>query len=553
MSNIRSRVAKKTANFVRKAQQVPTPQPPGVPAPAPVAPAPTPGVQPTAPVAPKPPIAAPGAPSTPAKPPAAPGAPAQPTKSKEEIEQGVEQDIRRRKEQEKKIDDLDTKVTSLSDQLEGLTKSLNKFINTMQQDMGDSTEFDNKFKDLQDSEAGNEKPSSSEFGLGKDDSLVVSKEGQTMSNKAALRKARKARLQAKKLFEDTEAPDKKYKQQVPAPQVNKLKSAPGDWKAYDIKASDMAMELNASKDEWVIMSKHDNKPFFKLHPSTITAEVFATREFAEQVIRDVRDLGIKAAMEKYAAEPLPMLPKKNEVDTTEKPNKADLLKKKLLEKKKPVDKKEEKPLPKPKEDKPGLGTEIEEDACSLSASDDPNVPAEEPTEETPAQENVPEDPKEEVTASLHDVQRRFVRAFRLALAAQHKNLADNPLKAAWFEVLKGMDVENPERIIEATFARAASEHFEVALAKTAEFLELADESFVELESQIGDMHVSPPMTEEESVEVERKEKAASLRARASRSSLPLSTVTDHKPVSVGETIASVLPKPKLHGVRNLLG
>lgn len=561
MSNIRSRVAKKTSSFIKKAQQAPASVPPPA---APVPGAPAPGAPPAAP---KPPAAAPAAPGAPKPPmPGAPPAPGAP-KSKEEIEMGVEQDIKRRKEQEKKIEDLDTKVTSISDQLEGLTKSLNKFINTFQEGKGQETDFDNKYKELQDEEGGGKKPSSSEFGLGKDDSLVVSKEGQKMSDKAALRKARKERLKAKKMFEETEAPDKKYKQQVPAPQITKLKKEPGDWDKYDIKASNMAMELSASKDEWVIMDKNTNQPFFKLHPNTITAEVFATKEFAEQVIRDAHDLGMQSAMEKYSAEPMDFL-KKDDEKLGDKPvgkpggDKAELLKKKLLEKK-------EKPgLPMKKDDKPMLPKkepgELEEEACSKTAQEEPAgdepeeaVEPEEAAEEAPEEaaeeaaeeETIAEDEvTEEHTASMQDLQRRFVRAFRLAMSAQHKNLAENPLKAAWYEVLKSMEVENPERIIEATFARAASEHFEVAMAKTAEYLELSDESFIELEAQIGELNTAPPMTEEEAVQSERQERAAAMRARAARSSLPVSSVTDAQPVSVADQISNALPKPKLHGI-----
>ncbi len=149
------------------------------------------------------------------------------------------------------------------------------------------------------------------------------------------------------------------------------------------------------------------------------------------------------------------------------------------------------------------------------------------------------------TASLADVQRRFVRAFRLALSAQQKNLTDNPLKAAWFESLAGLDIPNPEKVIEATFSRAAAEHFEVALAKTAEFLNLSNEAFVEMESQIGDLHTQPPKDATDVEEDESHKRSAKLRARAHSASLPLSTASSADPTDYAERISNALPKPKL--------
>jgi len=570
MHGLRARIAKKATRLV-KAQAVPPGAPP---APAPAAPPalgappPAPGGAPMAPRPPgRPPMGAP---------PGAPGVPGAP-KPKEEIEQDVEKDIRKQKESETKINDLDEKVTAIGDQMEGLTKSINKLVNTMQKGTGEPTDFEKKLDEVKDEEDG---LSSSEFGLGNtDDSLIVSKEGHTMSiDKAKLRKARKDRLQAKELtFELKEMPNKKYKQQVPAPTITKLKDEPEDWGQYRLKASNMAMDLNASGDEWTVVDKHTDQVFYTIKPTADTKEIFSTREFAEAVINDVRVLGLEAAMDKYAALPMEFLKKKKEEDGGDAADEGlGMGKDKLRFKPKPkmqMKPKEDKKMPpflkKKKEELPG---DMDEEACGMSAKqaqeqeDSGSTEGEaveteavetEATEaaeaiETEAVEEEAAEESQEATASLSDIQRRFVRAFRLALSAQQKNLTDNPLKAAWYATLKSLDVPNPEKVIEATFARAAAEHFEVALIKTAEFLDMSDEAFVEMEAQIGELRTQPPKTAAE-VETETyHEKAAALRLRAHNASLPLSTASSADPTNFADQIQSALPKPRLHGVNRLM-
>jgi hypothetical protein len=178
------------------------------------------------------------------------------------------------------------------------------------------------------------------------------------------------------------------------------------------------------------------------------------------------------------------------------------------------------------------------------------APAEVVQEVAPAQAPVATPEK---IASLEDVTRRFMRAFRLALSAQQKNLVESPLKAAWYETLKGMDVDNPEAIIEATFNRAAAEHFEIALAKTAEYLKMGDEAFVQVESEIGELDILTPRTASEQDEEEIISRSAKLRARALRNSLPLSTSTNVNPEEDKvQRLASALPKPKLIGAGKYL-
>lgn len=597
MAGLRARVAKKAQRFVKKAQAMPpgaAPAPPGPAAPGPGAP-PPPGAPPGA--APKPPGRPPlsGGPGG-----APPGAPPGAPKPKEEVEQEVEKDIRKRKETENKINELDEKVTAISDQMEGLTKSINKLVNTIQKDKGGPTDFEKKFEEVKEEDEDDGGLSSSEFGLGKDDdSLIVSKEGHKMSDKEKLRKARKERLKAKELtFELKDMPNKKYKQQVPSPTITKLKDEPEDWGQYRLKASDMALDLNASGDEWAVVNKHTDQIFYKIKPTAETKDAFPTREFAEAVINDVREMGLEAAMEKYGALPMEFLKKKKEKPEDGKPGL----------KVKPKEEKKMPPFIKKKKEEP----ELDEEACVRATTKEAQVdeggeppaeesavevaPAEEATEELAAEETAAEEPATEesvesapaeatteevateetaeestaeeavetateetaeeaatdetteATASLADVQRRFVRAFRLALSAQQKNLTENPLKAAWYETLKGLDVPNPEKVIEATFARAASEHFEVALMKTAEFLDMSDEAFVEMEAQIGELNTQPPKTASEVEADEQHKRAAALRARAQHASLPLSTASDAETADYASKIEGALPKPKLHGV-----
>jgi hypothetical protein len=580
MPGLRARVAKKANRFVKKAQMMP----PGAP-PAPGAPpgAPPPGDAPMA--GPRPP-GRPPAGGPPGAPP--PGGPPGAPRPKEEIEQNVESDIRKRKETENKINELDEKVTAISDQMEGLTKSINKLVNTIQKDKGGPTDFEKKFEEVKEEE--DDELSSSEFGLGNDDeSLIVSKEGHKMSDKEKLRKARKERLEAKELtFELKDMPNKKYKQQVPAPTITKLKDEPEDWGQYRLKASDMAMDLNAAGDEWAIVNKHTDQTFYKIKPTAETEEIFSTREFAEAVINDVREMGLEAAMDKYAALPMEFLKKKKEEEGDEdgKPKMPIKMKPKMKDEKKmpPFMKKKEGPALGDEEDveaKPKFA-QTEEDTPAEEVAEEPaeevvaeeaaaeepaeeaaaeesaeeavaeeaaaEEPAEAGAEEAPAEEEAAADEPTETTASLADVQRRFIRAFRLALSAQQKNLTDNPLKAVWYETLKGLDIPNPEKIIEATFARAAAEHFEVALAKTAEFLDMSDEAFVEMESQIGELHTQPPKTASEIEEDEQHKRATELRVRAHNASLPLSTASESDPADFSSRIENALPKPKLHGV-----
>lgn len=590
MDALRSRVAKKTTQFIKKAQALPPGVPPPQAAPAPGA---IPGAP--APAMPKPPMM-PAAPK-PVGAPAMPGVP--PVKTKEEIEQGVERDIRKQKEQEKKLEDLSTKVNTIGDQMEGLSKSVNNLVNVLQKDKGEPTTFEQKMEDVKKKDDGD--ASSLEFGLGKsDESLVRAKEEQKMSATDKLREDRKQRLNAEELqYHTKNPPNKKYKQVVPAPQITKLKDEPGDWnKQYEriLKASDMAMDLNAAGTEWAVVNKNTDQIFYKLHPTAETADKFPTKEFAELIIKDVKEMGLEAAMEKYSAEPFSSdIFKRKDHGESEKPAgfekkpfSSDILKPKkdMGPVGKPAAPKKEMPVGMPgKKALPGGLGEKKEMPIGLgekkSSSPVPSVKkpsgfkssgggdwigkAGEATEEKPVEEVVaqPEaiaqptdqpakvdepETKIEEHASQEDFKRQFVRAFRLALSAQQKNLADNPLKAAWYETLNGLGVSDHEAkdIIETTFARSSAEHFECTLIKTAEYLGLSTEAFVEMESQIGTLNTLSPITATEQKDEEQSVRAATLRARALRASLPLTTASVDEDIS--SQIGNALPRPKLFGI-----
>ena len=604
MDALRSRVAKKTTQFIKTAQALP----PGAPPPPQAAPAPgaIPGAP--APAMPKPPMM-PAAPK-PVGAPAMPGVP--PVKTKEEIEQGVERDIRKQKEQEKKLEDLSTKVNTIGDQMEGLSKSVNNLVNVLQKDKGEPTTFEQKMEDVKKKDEGD--ASSLEFGLGKsDESLVRAKEEQKMSATDKLREDRKQRLNAEELqYHTKNPPNKKYKQVVPAPQITKLKDEPGDWnKQYEriLKASDMAMDLNAAGTEWAVVNKHTDQIFYKLHPTAETADKFPTKEFAELIIKDVKEMGLEAAMEKYSAEPFSSdIFKRKDHGESEKPAgfekkpfSSDILKPKkdMGPVGKPAAPKKEMPVGMPgKKALPGDLGEKKEMPIGLgekkSSSPVPSMKKapgfkssgalpdatggvghissapgfkssgggdwigkageEKPTEEVvaqPAEEPAKvEEPETKIEehASQEDFKRQFVRAFRLALSAQQKNLADNPLKAAWYETLNGLGVADHEAkdIIETTFARSAAEHFECTLIKTAEYLGLSTEAFVEMESQIGTLNTLSPITAAEQKDEEQSIKSATLRARALRASLPLTTASVDEDIST--QIGNALPRPKLFGI-----
>jgi hypothetical protein len=164
----------------------------------------------------------------------------------------------------------------------------------------------------------------------------------------------------------------------------------------------------------------------------------------------------------------------------------------------------------------------------------------------PAAKKEEEKKDEKVTVPVvkaADVQRKFVRAFNLALTAMNKNLIENPLKGAFAEKLTalGMDDGEAVRVIEAAFRAGSFKHFAAAIAQTEKYLSMSDEAFVETESMISDVNVvEPSFTASQRKEVE--EEAQDLRVRASRNSLPITTASEHA-TEKRDLLGAALPKP----------
>ena len=154
-------------------------------------------------------------------------------------------------------------------------------------------------------------------------------------------------------------------------------------------------------------------------------------------------------------------------------------------------------------------------------------------------------------AMTNDIRRRFIRAVRLSLTAMNKNLIkNNPLKGALFEMLTDVGVADPMRVIEATFARAGTEHFEVAIAQAEKFMDMTDEAFVEYESQVGESSVNMPPVGG-APKLASLSRAAELSRRAADNSLVFSTSSEFDvDTERAEAIGKALPKPKLyHAIR----
>jgi len=102
---------------------------------------------------------------------------------------------------------------------------------------------------------------------------------------------------------------------------------------------------------------------------------------------------------------------------------------------------------------------------------------------------------------------------------------------------------------EASFVKGADEHFEVALEKAEEYLNMSDEAFVEAESMIGELETHVPEDSDEGITVD--EEAQELKARAARHSLPVGTASSSDPSDRMTSLSMALPKPKLHGIKGM--
>jgi hypothetical protein len=502
---LRRKVAKKASKVI--AQQVaPKVTDPGAPA--------VPGQPPAA--GPKPPAGpgAPGAPGAPGQPPAGP-------KPKEDIEKGVEEDIRKEKSEEGKIDKLVEAVETMVDALADQKKILEKALGI------EDTDTEKALEDMKDED--DEAFSADEFGVD-NENLIVSKEDDAMTVKS-LRKERKARLYKKDAEDDKEAAaaegpsktiseelneekakSKTFKPNAPAPTITKVKK---DETPKMYKLAELAMELNETKDKWVVVKAcegEEDVPLFEIEKTEENSETFATEDFAKDVFNSMKDDGVENTLESLHA---------TKVDAQLLPQKT------IVPQKRPEEKK---PEHVPVEDRPI------------------STPESKSTEPVPAPAVAPK--KEETPG---DYGHRFTRAYRLALSAMQKNLTHNPLKSAFFNTLVGLGMEEGDAtvIIEAAFSKGADEHFEVALEKAEEYMEMSDEAFVETESAIGELETREADPNVDVVDVVGKAGNEELKKRAAKGSLPLSTQSKADPTDKVEAIMSAVPQPKLAGISKL--
>jgi hypothetical protein len=163
----------------------------------------------------------------------------------------------------------------------------------------------------------------------------------------------------------------------------------------------------------------------------------------------------------------------------------------------------------------------------------------------------PVNPKIAAVAN-NDFKRRFVRAVRLALTAMNKNLVKEiPLKAALYEILADLEVQDASRIVEAAFASAGVKHFEAAIAKAEDYLGMSDASFIELESQINDTEVADIAANVNETRITASADATELRRRARENSMPFSSSTEEDPNDKIAMLERVLPKPRLSNIASM--
>lgn len=162
---------------------------------------------------------------------------------------------------------------------------------------------------------------------------------------------------------------------------------------------------------------------------------------------------------------------------------------------------------------------------------------------------------EEEKKTIGDYKRQFNRAFRLAISAMDKNLVQNPLKGAFYEILTAtveLDEKTVMNIIETAFNKGALDHIETALAQTDKYLELSDEALVETEATIGDLRPKTPEFDASEEEVPTfSSKAEAMRKRAANASVPISTESASDPTDRAEVLFNALPKPKLAGISRM--
>jgi len=347
-----------------------------------------------------------------------------------------------------------------------------------------------KFEDFQEDDKDDEDKEEEEFGL-EDEDLTTAK----TERGATLREQRKSRLAGKVQKKAEEKKDKSLKDQW-KPEVKNLP------KVYDtsptkttlpkkddcpafFKAADLTLVHDATAKAWKVMDKDANCLYTIPQGDRPDAE-FACKPFAEAFILEADKLGVEETLKKYNA------------------------------------------------------VKVEKVAETAPVVEAAPVA---PVAEVAAPEAVAPVTDDEKTVIASNYQRRFARAFNLALTAMNKNLLYSPLKSALFDIMANLDIAEPEKIIESAFAHASKEHFDVAVKKAEDYLRMSDEAFIETESAIGDIEVAQ-MSSPSAPEAEDHETGEELKARASRNSLPFVTADESSDDSF-EKLCEAMPRPKL--------
>jgi hypothetical protein len=162
----------------------------------------------------------------------------------------------------------------------------------------------------------------------------------------------------------------------------------------------------------------------------------------------------------------------------------------------------------------------------------------EPKEEEEKEEKK-EKEKEKEKEAAYEI--KFERAWRLANAVLMKNLSDNPLKGALFEIFsKKAELKNPVPYIEEAFRMAADKYFDTMMSLTKKYMNLDDKTIAEVEefvksarTQVANLDIN------ERTDLVREIEAQELRRRAEAGSIPLVSSDFVRE----DPLRSAMPKP----------
>jgi galactitol-specific phosphotransferase system IIB component len=503
-------------------------------------------------------------------PPGPPGTPALPAAPPAEaVEEEVEKEIKEEKEEEAKLESVDDKLDNLTDQMETMVDALSDQKEILEETLLGKDKTEEKFEEFKEEKTleVEEELSTDEFGL--DETFTSTEEGTPMSK---LRSARNERLEkdAQKMgdyeedktltdeFMEDEAKKKTFSPSAPAPTITKVKK---DETPMMFKLAELEMELSEDKSKWVILKASENEEALPLYEIiAIEDESFATEDFAKKIFSEMNEKGIEEVLAKYDAKKIAMPDEYSHEEEMDMENKEE------AEEAVEEDKEEDMSMEEEHEEIKEKVEDLEEKVEDLEEKVEEEV--EEKVEEEVAEElaeevaEVAEEVVEEVKEmpmamdmmmASKDYARKFKRAFKLALSAMQKNLVDNPLKAAFFDILAnnlGMDEKQVKNVIEAAFSKGSEDHFDVALVETDKYLDMGDEAFIDVEATIGELQTKPvdenvkTATEADLLDSLQKE----LKRKAKEKSLPLSTRTEFERPNKQDLLNKALPKPAGYGI-----